>query len=237
MRAGTATRTTQQDSVRADGSLYDALRDVYYAKPRLRGWLHLVWFELSLVVGTLVIVAADGALEVTAITIYAATVSGLFGISALYHRGTYSARVSRVLQRADHVMIFLVIAGTATPAFLLSSPGALGLTAFVGLWGLAVGATVIHAVRMDAPEVIVGAVYVTLGLLGGLAVPLLWVHHGTAAATLMLAGGACYLLGALTYHRRRPDPRPSVFGYHELFHAWVCAGATCQYIAIALFVL
>ncbi len=223
--------------VRPDGSLYDARRDLHYVKPRLRGWLHLVWFEVSLVVGTLVIRAADGALEVTAISIYAAAVAGLFGVSALYHRGTYSARTSRVLQRADHVMIFLVIAGTATPAFLLSSPGVYGVTAFVGLWGLALAATVIHVVWMDAPELVVGTVYVALGLLGGLAVPPLWAHHGTVAATLVLAGGACYVIGAITYHRRRPDPRPTVFGYHEMFHAWVCAGATCHYVAIALFVL
>ena len=224
-------------AARPEGSLYDARRGVYYVKPRLRGWLHLVWFEVSLVVGTLVIRAATGAVEITAISVYATTVSGLFGVSALYHRGNHTPQVSRALQRADHVMIFLVIAGTATPAFLLSSPGGYGLTAFAGLWALALAATVIHVFWMDAPERLVGAAYVGLGLLGGLAVPPVWTHHGTAAAALVLAGGACYLIGAVIYHRRRPDPRPAVFGYHEMFHAWVCAGATCQYLAIALFVL
>jgi hemolysin III len=57
-----------------------------------------------------------------------------------------------------------------------------------------------------------------------------------APALLMLAGGVLYTAGALSYHRRRPDPIPSVFGYHEVFHAYVCAAATCQYIAIALFI-
>jgi hemolysin III len=53
---------------------------------------------------------------------------------------------------------------------------------------------------------------------------------------LMLAGGLLYTAGALSYHRRRPDPIPSVFGYHEVFHAFVCAAATCQFIAIAMFI-
>jgi hemolysin III len=89
-----------------------------YAKPLLRGWLHLLWFEASLVIGTLALVRAHGAGPVTVIAIYAATVTGRFGTSALYHRGNWRPRWSRRLQRADHAMIFLLIAGTATPAFL-----------------------------------------------------------------------------------------------------------------------
>jgi hemolysin III len=57
-----------------------------------------------------------------------------------------------------------------------------------------------------------------------------------APAVLMLTGGVLYTVGALSYHRRRPNPRPSVFGYHEVFHAFVCAAATCQFVAIAAFI-
>jgi hemolysin III len=63
-----------------------------------------------------------------------------------------------------------------------------------------------------------------------------WSHAGTAPGALMLAGGLLYTAGAISYHRRRPDPYPSVFGYHEVFHAYVCAAATFQFIAIALFI-
>src|SRR2546423_234252 len=98
---------------------YDARRDLVYRKPVWRGWMHLVCFEASLVVGTVMIMAAHGELRTTAAAIYAATVSGLFGASALYHRGSWSPLLIRVLQRLDHAMIFILIAGTATPVFLL----------------------------------------------------------------------------------------------------------------------
>ena len=64
----------------------------------------------------------------------------------------------------------------------------------------------------------------------------MWIHTGAAPGVLMLAGGLLYTAGAISYHRRRPDPYLSVFGYHEIFHACVCAAAACQYAAIALFI-
>ena len=118
------------------GALYDSRRGVYYVKPVLRGWLHLLWFEASLVLGTLLVARAHGAVRITALAIYAASVSAMFGISALYHRGNWSAAWNRRLQRLDHAMIFLLIAGTATPAFLLATSGALP----AGLSGHDVGA-------------------------------------------------------------------------------------------------
>lgn len=218
-------------------SLFDAQRNCYYAKPRLRGWSHLLWFEVSLVVGTLLIAAARSDLEVTAAAIYATAVSGLFGASALYHRGNWNPSVSRILQRVDHAMIFMMIAGTATPVFLLAAPGGYGIVCLVVLWSLTLLATGLHLVWMQAPERLVGATFVALGLAGSLALPQVWLHRGVAAAVLLLAGGLWYLVGALAYHRRWPDPAPAWFGYHEVFHACVCAAATCQYIAIAFFIL
>ncbi len=74
----------------AADALYDARRGVYYTKPVLRGWLHLVWFEISVVIGTLLLARAHGATRITAAAIYAASVSALFGVSALYHRGNWA---------------------------------------------------------------------------------------------------------------------------------------------------
>jgi hemolysin III len=91
-------------------------------------------------------------------------------------------------------------------------------------------------VWMNAPELVVGATFIGLGWLAGLAVPAVWLHSGPPAGTLMLAGGLLYTAGALSYHRRWPNPYPAVFGYHEVFHVYVCAAVVCQYIAIALFI-
>jgi hemolysin III len=218
------------------GTLYDAQRDIYYQKPLLRGWLHLLWFGASLVFGTLLLAGAHGATRVIAAAIYAASVSALFGVSALYHRGNWSAAWSRRLQRLDHAMIFLLIAGTGTPAFLVASRGTFGWVGLIVMWALTLTAAAIHFAWMHAPELLVGATFVGLGWAAALSLPGVWMHAGIASGALMLAGGVLYTTGAASYHRRRPDPYPSVFGYHEVFHAYVCAAATCQFIAIALFV-
>jgi hemolysin III len=219
----------------ASAALYDARRGVYYVKPVLRGWLHLLWFEASLVLGTLLLARAHGAVRIMALGIYAASVSAMFGTSALYHRGNWTAAWNRRLQRLDHAMIFLLIAGTATPAFLLTTSGAFRLTCLITMWALTVTAGALHLAWMSAPELVVGSTFVGLGWLAVLALPGVWIHAGAAAGVLMLSGGLLYTAGALSYHRRRPDPYPAVFGYHEVFHASVCAAAACQYAAIALF--
>jgi hemolysin III len=216
-------------------ALYDSRRGVYYVKPALRGWLHLLWFEASLVLGTLLVAGAHGAVRVTALAIYAASVSAMFGISALYHRGNWTAAWNRRLQRLDHAMIFLLIAGTATPVFLLATSGAFRLACLVTIWALTVTGASARLAWMSAPELVAGSIFVGLGWVAILALPDVWTRAGAAAGVLMVSGGLLYTAGALSYHRRRPDPYPAVFGYHEVFHACVCAAAACQYAAIALF--
>jgi hemolysin III len=218
------------------GALYDARRGVYYTKPALRGWLHLLWFGASLVLGTLLLVRAQGPAQITAAAVYAASVSALFGSSALYHRGNWTDAWRRRLQRLDQTMILFLIAGTATPAFLLAMRGDVGLVCLIVIWTLTLTAAGIRMAWMSGPERLIGGMFLSLGWLGGLALPEVWIHAGPAPGALMLAGGLLYTAGAISYHRRWPDPVPSVFGYHEVFHAFVCAAATCQYIAIALLV-
>jgi hemolysin III len=135
----------------------------------------------------------------------------------------------------DHAMIFLLIAGTATPAFLLAASGTFRLACLVIMWTLPVTAATIRLAWMSAPELAAGSTFVGLGWVAVLALPGVWTRAGVAAGLLILAGGLLYTAGALCYHRRRPDPYPAVFGYHEVFHAYVCAAAACQYVAIALF--
>jgi hemolysin III len=202
----------------------------------MRGWLHLAWFEASLVFGTMAIAGTHGRVRVTAVAIFVTSVSAMFGVSALYHMGNWTNTWRQRLQRLDHAMIFLFIACTATPAFLLTTRGAFRLACLIAIWALTATAAVIHMAWMSAPELLVGSTFVGLGWVAGLALPGVWVHSGVAAGVLMLVGGLLYTAGAVHYRRRWPDPRPSVFGYHEVFHVYVCAAATCQYIAIALLI-
>jgi hemolysin III len=221
----------------ASSKLYDAARKLHYDKPIWRGWAHLVSFEIALVVGTLVIVHARGAAHMIAAAIYAAAVVALFGTSALYHRGKWGPGASARLQRLDHLMIIFLIAGTATPAMLLCLRGTSRIAELAVLWGLAAFAAAVRLTRMAAPERLVGLIYVGLGWTAGLAVPAVWLRAGVAPAVLLIVGGLLYTAGAIGYHRRRPDPNPALFGYHEVFHAYVSVAAACQYVAIACFVL
>jgi hemolysin III len=217
------------------GLLYDARRGVYYARPALRGWLHLFCFLASLAGGALLLAGAHGAAQITAVAVYAASLSALFGTSALYHRGTWTDAWRLRLRRLDQAMIFFLIAGTATPAFLLSAPAGAGLACLIVMWALTLTAVAVRLARASAPEFVAGALFIGLGCAGGLALPWVWMHAGTVSGVLLLAGGLLYIAGALSYHRRWPDPYPSVFGYHEVFHVYVCAAAACQYAAIARF--
>jgi hemolysin III len=230
------TATSPTSAAPAARTFYDARRGIYYTKPRMRGWLHLLWFGASLVLSTVLLAHTHGPAHVLSFGVYAASVGGLFGVSALYHCGTWSEAWRQRLQRLDHVMIFLLIAGTATPVFILAAPGPLGRAGLITLWALTATAAGIHLAWMDAPERLVGGTFLALGWVAALALPEVWIHSGPVAGGLMIGGGLLYTVGALSYHRRRPDPYPSVFGYHEVFHVYVCAGATCQYLAIALFI-
>jgi hemolysin III len=225
------------DATDRTAQLYDARRELHYRKPRLRGLLHLIWFVLSLVAGPLTVALTSGPMRLVAVGVYVASVSALFGTSAVYHRGNWTAQWMRRLQQLDHAMIFTLIAGTATPAFLIAARGTYGFIGLGLMWTLALAVMVIHLAWMSAPERVVGGAFVGLGLVAVLAIPAVWIRAGVAPAALLLSGGLLYVAGALSYHRRRPDPFPDTFGYHEVFHAYVCAAATCQYIAIAVFIV
>ena len=215
--------------------LFDSTRAVHYVKPRWRGRSHLVWFVLSLVAGPCLVLAADGATARVATTVYAVGLSALFGVSAVYHCGTWSAAASRVWQRWDHAMIFVLIAASATPVYLLGTPEPYGVIGVAATWAVTLAAIGVHLAWMHAPAALVGGFFIALGSSAGIAVPAIWMREGVAPALLIVAGGVLYATGAVLYGQRRPDPSPLVFGYHEVFHVFVCAGATCHFVAIAVF--
>ncbi len=218
-----------------ESPLYDAGRGVYYARPVLRGWLHLLCCGASLAGGALLLARAHGAAQITAAAVYSSSLFALFGTSALYHRGSWTAVWRRRLGHLDQAMIFFLIAGTATPAFLLCAPAGFGLPGLIMMWTLTLFAVTLRLAWPTAPERVAGAVFIGLGCAGGLALPWVWIHAGAASGALLLAGGLLYIAGAVSYHRRWPDPYPSVFGYHEVFHTYVSVAAACQFVAIALF--
>jgi hemolysin III len=197
-------------------------------KPRLRGVFHQWAFFASIAAGALLVALAPTGRAAAVAALYAAALAGMFGASALYHR---------VAWRLDHSMIFVLIAGTCTPVIVLGLEGVLPVVVLVVMWAGALAGVVLKLVWLGAPRRLVAAVYLLLGWIGLILLPEVVRSAGVAAASLFVAGGLLYTAGALVYARRRPDPRPAVFGFHEVFHLFVIAAAVAHFVAIAAFVV
>jgi len=204
-------------------------------RPILRGASHQVAFVAALTIAPILIVTAPGIVPRLVTSIYAVAVVGLFGISALYHRGHWGERGRSVMRRLDHSMIFVVIAATYTPIAVFGMPGSTARWMLPIIWtGAALGVAG-RLLWSSAPSAVVAAPYVLLGWMGVIAADEMLDGLGLAGFVLVLTGGGLFTIGALIYALRRPDPWPRWFGYHEIFHLFVIAGATLHYVAVAFF--
>lgn len=207
-------------------------------KPRMRGWLHLWSFAVSIASGaTLVTVAAVlvGAKAALATAVYSVTILGLFGVSALYHRRTWrTARSRAIMKRLDHSMIFLFIAGTYTPVAALAMEPGTARWVLTVVWAGALLGVALKTMRPHAPSWLAVPIYVALGWVAVFVFPDLLVNGGVAAFVLLVVGGVLYTVGAVFYATRWPNPWPSTFGYHEFFHAATVLAALCHLVAIWL---
>ncbi len=205
------------------------------ARPMLRGTSHQVAFISALTIAPLLIATAPGVVPRLVTGVYAVAVVGLFGISALYHRGPWGDRGRAVMRRLDHSMIFVAIAATYTPIAVFGLPVATTRWILPTVWA---GAAIGVAGRLlwtSAPSVVVALPYVLLGWVGVIAADDMLAGLGVAGFVLVLAGGGLFTIGAIVYALRRPDPWPLWFGYHEIFHLFVIAGAAVHYVAVAFF--
>ena len=205
-------------------------------RPRLRGVSHQYAFFLSLGAGAALVAAASGGREIASTAVFAGAVATMFGVSAVYHRVLWQPAARRWMRRLDHAAIYLLIAGTYTPFGLLVLPHGWAVVVLAVVWsGCAVGVA-LKFVWFDAPKWLAALVAIVLGWVGVVALPHL-AAAGVGPLVLLAVGGLLYTFGAVVYARQRPDPVPTVFGYHELFHALVIAAAACQYAAVAALVL
>jgi len=197
--------------------------------------LHQYAFFGSLGSGTLLVLLAASTRASVAVVVYSASVSALLGVSALYHRVTWTAAARRRMRRLDHAMILVLIAGTYTPVGLLVLHGLLGVVVLGVVWGGAVAGIVLELAWRGAPRWLGGVVYLALGWVAVVAMPQLFERLGAVGGSLIVAGGLAYSAGAAVYGLRRPDPAPAVFGYHEVFHLLVIVGIVAHFLAISLF--
>ncbi|WP_307843199.1 hemolysin III family protein [Arthrobacter sp. MSA 4-2] len=206
------------------------------AKPSWRGWIHAVATPLALAAGIVLVLAAptDGLRAASAV--YAATGVLLFGVSAVYHRGNWSARTRLVLKRLDHTNIMLVIAGSYTPLAWAMLERSTAVTLLWIIWAGALIGVLFRILWLNAPRWLYVPVYVALGMGALFYLPAFWAAD-PLVTVLILAGGALYIAGAVFYALRRPNFSVERFGFHELFHAFTVAAFAAHFAAILLAVL
>jgi hemolysin III len=205
--------------------------------PRWRGLLHQAAFFVAVPAGVALVSLAQGTSARVASIVYAISLIGVYGTSATYHRLARSERSRRWLKRLDHSMIFLLIAGTATPVALLGLQPPWSLVLMIVVWGGAAGGIVVKMFRIDRLQVLSGVLYITVGWAALLVAPQLVRGLSLGSLLLVGVGGVLYTCGAVVLLRRRPDPAPATFGYHEIWHAMVVVASACHYAAILLILL
>ena len=203
-------------------------------RPRLRGWSHLVAFVAAIVLCPLLIVFSPG-LRLPA-ALYAGAVIGLFGISGAYHVVFWDTRAHGVFRRLDHAMIFVLIAATYTPIVVSSLPGRVGAALLAIVWAGAVLGALMQLFLPQPPRAVTVGLYLLIGWAIAPVMHLMWGRVGLAGVMLIATGGLLHTLGAVVYAREHPNPFPTWFGFHEIFHLFVVAAIASHYVVIAFIV-
>jgi len=205
-------------------------------KPRLRGVFHEFGFYAALGLAVpLTLTAEPGRARLAAI-VFAACVAACFGASALYHRPFWRPKVRARLARVDHAGVYLLIAGTYTPFGLLVLSTGWAVPVLAIVWSGVLTAILLKILWSSQPKAVAAGIGLGLGWVGVVAFSQL-LKLPVGGLVLVVIGGLAYSAGAVTYALRRPDPFPTVLGYHEIFHVLTLVAVGCQYAAIAFYVL
>src|SRR3990170_4346228 len=193
-------------------------------RPALRGVLHLIAAGLAVAGTVLLLLVADSPSGYVGGAIFASSLMLLYGTSATYHQVRWRPNWRQVVKRLDHAMIFVLIAGTYTP-FCLDVSLAWGIPMLSVVWGLAGAGVLLKLVWPDGPRWLSVGLYVGLGWVALVAASEVIDQYLGSPLALLILGGALYTVGGVVYAARRPDPWPRIFGYHEVFHAFVVGGS------------
>lgn len=191
---------------------------VSVVRPRMRGWLHLAAAPAAVVIGALVVLRADTAAGRLSGAVFGGTAVLLFTVSGVYNLRAWVGRAAVWLQRCDHASIFVLIAGSYTGFGVLLLDGTAQVALLVAAWGGAALGVVLRLAFPAAPRWASTASYLALGWVAVLFAPQLTAAAGATVTLLLAAGGLLYTVGAVVYARRAPDPWPTWFGFHEVFH-------------------
>jgi hemolysin III len=201
------------------------------AKPTWRGWIHAGTFPLAIVLGVILIVAAEGAAAKISSSVFVASSLLLFGNSALYHRIDWKPKTKAIFKRIDHANIFLLIAGSYTPITVLALPHDKSVLLLWLVWAGAGLGIVFRVFWIGAPRWLYVPLYLLLGY-ASLIFIVDFFDANAAMMTLILVGGLFYTVGAVIYGLKKPNPFPGKFGFHEIFHTLTLLAFLCHWAGI-----
>lgn len=207
-----------------------------HSRPSWRGRLHALALPIAVPMLLMLIVVANGVRAKVGVGIYAVGLSAMFVASATYHRWVHTLHARERWRRADHAMIFAAIAGSFTPICLLSLPDEWGLPLLAVMWAGGVVGAVVKFVGWRHARLAGGVMYAALSAVAGAAIPALWQRFGALPALMMLLSGAFYIVGAVGLNRKWPTLRPTVFSYHEVWHACTVIAAGAHFASVWLIV-
>lgn len=207
-----------------------------HERPTWRGWMHVGAFALAIPGGVLLILAASRPAAAVAASIYAASLLLGFGTSAAYHRLARTDRTQAIMQRLDHSMIFVLIAGSYTPVCLLGLPPAWGIPLLCVVWTFAALGVVLKLFAFERYKVVEYALYPIMGWILVAAGPALFERMSGLEVALLAAGGLLYTIGIPVLVRERPNPWPRTFGYHEIWHGFTVAAGACHFATMGMLI-
>lgn len=203
-------------------------------RPRWRGRIHGGAVLVTLPAVVALVLFADGTIATTSTAVYATSLVALFGTSAAYHLFARSSRVQHVMQRIDHSMVYVLIAGTYTPVCLVALPRAIGVPLLVVVWSVAVLGIVLKS--LWRARKFASSLYLVMGWIVILVLPWAYRHAGPVSLSLYAVGGLIFTAGAVMFLRKFPRLRPEVFGFHEMWHVMTVLAVGCQFAATFMIV-
>lgn len=202
--------------------------------------IHFVTAMAALLGSVMLIVEASAAgkpWHIVSFSIYGVSLVLMFVASSLHHGINGAPKTNVMLRSLDYGAIFILIPGSLTPICLVIARGTLGWSLFGVVWFIAISGLVARTVFKNLPKFVTSSMYITLGWMSVVAAWPVYKAAGLPAVGLMALGGVCYSVGLVIFTRESPNPIPGKFGFHEIWHVMVSAGALCHFMLIYIFVL
>ena len=175
--------------------------------------------------------------HIVSFSIFGASLILLYTASSIYHLLSVSEKSIRVLRKIDHMMIYILIAGTYTPVCLIPLRGGWGWSLLISIWSIAMDGIVLKVLWFNAPRWLYTLFYLLMGWLIVIAFVPLVRTMPIAAMLWLIAGGLLYTVGAVIYGTKWPKLKSKVFGFHEMFHVFVLYGSFCHFWMMFRYIL